>query len=174
MLVYNREGLLKLYDTDRQFKRFMQAYVEDYLSGVRGPVKDVRDMIAWDKKDMAQDYSVAVAKLDGKYVGISFRIRIGKKRSSIFQSVSLDAFYYIYGTWVATAHRGKGVNQAMIGLLTSRVRLPVLCMIKSLNKASQRSYAAAGFRPVKEDWQAFEGTQWFQKKAMKDINETQV
>ena len=94
----------------------------------------------------ANDAEVVVAELDGEIVGSGFAQR---KRSRAY--LSPDYHAYLGFMYVAPAHRGRGINQAVLDALLAWARandLPeVHLTVYPGNAPAIRAYEKAGFAP---------------------------
>ena len=93
------DELLKLYNTDKNFKKFIEQYILEYAGKIRN-ITDNMKFLLYDKADYvtyAGDYFAIISKHKNIYASITFAIKINKL-TKIFSTLpnKYINYWYIY------------------------------------------------------------------------------
>jgi len=163
-LVLTHDQLLSMYDSRESFREFISEYCVKYASKIRN-IKNARNTLKYDKSDIVtynNDYYCIVCIDNAKFIGITFAIR-NDTNAKIFKTLprTYIGYWYIYGTYVNEAYRGRGVNNLMFQKLCETTNsAKFLTMIANDNMASIKSYQKLGFKAIKNKT-PYANTLWF-------------
>ena len=161
--ILTHNELLKLNKHNNQFIKFINEYYKEYVSNIRK--RNIHTLLKYDKADYItynNDYYCILCQYKNTFVGITFFIK-NTHNIKLFSSLPKKYinYFYIYGTYITTSHRGKGINSLFLTSFYKNIQFgKLLTLIHNDNKASIKSYESNGFKPYNYK-SPYDNTKWY-------------